>query len=103
MCIAVKLLLTNDVEALEFCLEQVGNPTRFDAATRAQFRQTMISAYPGLPAEVQQNLANSESIWQRFLTRSWHPQCGKSVRSGPPENWMSMKNTFAANGCVRRC
>lgn len=59
------------MEALEFCLEQVGNPTRFDPATRQQFRQNIINAYPGLAPEVQQNLANAEQIWTQYR-QTWN-------------------------------
>ena len=58
------------VEALEFCLREIGNPTRLDTATRARLRQNMIDAYPGMPAEMQRNLANSETIWAQYR-QSW--------------------------------
>lgn len=58
------------VEALEFCLREIGNPTRLDTATRARLRQNMIDAYPGMPAEMQRNLANSEAIWTQYR-QSW--------------------------------
>lgn len=58
------------MQALEFCLTQVGNPVQFDTNQRIQFRQQMIQAFPSLPAEAQQNLAQAEQLWNQYR-QSW--------------------------------
>jgi len=59
------------MEALEFCLGQIGNPTEFDQATRQQFRQNMINAYASLPLETQQGLAAAEQTWMNYQ-QAWN-------------------------------
>ena len=59
------------MDALAFCLQQIGDSTQIDQTMRAQFRQNMINAFPGLPAETQQGLSNSEQIWNQYRT-AWN-------------------------------
>ena len=59
------------MDALAFCLQQIGDPTQIDQAARTQFRQNMINAFPGLPAETQQGLSNSVQIWDQYRT-AWN-------------------------------
>lgn len=54
------------IEALEFCLNQVGQPTQFDAQTRAQIAQAMVQSYPNLAIEDQQGLAQARAIWTEY-------------------------------------
>ncbi len=58
------------MQALEFCLAEVGKPVQFDAASRNQFKQQMIQAYPGLSPLVQQNLSQAPQLWNQYR-QSW--------------------------------
>jgi hypothetical protein len=59
------------IEALEFCLAQVGNPTKFDPASRQQIIQNLSKNFPLLPAQVQQSLANARQIWTQYQ-QTWN-------------------------------
>ena len=59
------------IEALEFCLAQVGSPTQCDTTARHQIIHNLAQKFPLLPLEVQQNLANAEKIWQNYQ-QTWN-------------------------------
>ena len=54
------------IEALEFCLNEVGQPTRFDPQTRAQIGQALVRSFPNLAIEDQQGLAQARAIWTEY-------------------------------------
>lgn len=59
------------LEALEFVLGQLGQPTRFDQATRATFMQRLAQGFPMLPADTQQALAGARALWSQYRS-AWN-------------------------------
>jgi|TARA_Y100000310_G_scaffold294496_1_gene325001 hypothetical protein len=58
------------IEALEFSLTQVGQPTRFDPNMRIQIAQGLVQMFPMADLEVQTNLAQARIIWTQHA-QSW--------------------------------
>jgi len=58
------------IEALEFSLTQMGQPTDFEAAQRTSIRTSLASHYPELPVEIQEDLANLRPIWNHYM-QTW--------------------------------
>jgi hypothetical protein len=54
------------VEALEFVLAQIGKPDALTARGRLTLEQKLADAYPGLPVQVQTNLAQARAIWTQY-------------------------------------
>lgn len=54
------------VEALEFTLGEIGQPTAFDAGKRAQIQEALAAGFSGLPVEVQVDLANARPLWTEY-------------------------------------
>lgn len=59
------------LEAIEFCLEQIGSPIVFDEAAREAMQAQFARAYPGLPLEIQYKLANARVVWTEYHT-AWN-------------------------------
>jgi hypothetical protein len=58
------------IEALEFTLGEVGQPTTFDAGQREQIQEALAAGFPDLPADVQVDLVNVRPVWTR-LRAAW--------------------------------
>lgn len=54
------------IEALAFCLVQVGKPTTFDAQQRNKITLSLVQGFPRLSAENQQKLANARQILNQY-------------------------------------
>lgn len=54
------------VEALEFTLAEIGQPTTFDAEARGQIQEALATGFAGLPVEVQVDLANARPLWAEY-------------------------------------
>jgi hypothetical protein len=54
------------IEALEFVLAQIGQPTTFPADSRLQIEQRLADAFPSLPEAVQTSLAEARDILNRY-------------------------------------
>jgi hypothetical protein len=54
------------LEALEFTLGEIGQPTTFDPGQREQIQGALAAGFPDLPAEVQVDLVNVRPLWTRF-------------------------------------
>ncbi len=50
------------LEAIEFCLDQLGSPVRFDGQTRKTMLEKTRQAFPALPLEIQFRLAHAREI-----------------------------------------
>ena len=59
------------IEALEFSLAQVGQPTRFDPNMRIQIAQGLIQMFPMASMEIQANLVQARAIWMQHA-QSWN-------------------------------
>ncbi len=59
------------IEALEFSLAQVGQPTRFDQRARMQIAQSLAQAFPGAPLEMQRDLAQARVAWSQY-SQTWN-------------------------------
>lgn len=66
------------IEALEFILAQMGQPTDFKAAQRTSIGDSLASHYPELPVEIQEDLANLRPIWSHYM-QTW-PLIGPEAR-----------------------
>jgi len=58
------------IEALEFILAQLGQPTDFEAAQRAGIRTSLAGHFADLPVEIQEDLANLRPIWNHYA-QTW--------------------------------
>lgn len=58
------------IEALEFSLAQIGQPTQFPQEARMEIAQRMAQAYPSVPVETQQELAQARALWTQYA-RAW--------------------------------
>lgn len=58
------------IEALEFILAQMGQPTEFEDAQRTSIGDSLASHYPELPVEIQEDLANLRPIWNHYM-QTW--------------------------------
>jgi len=54
------------VEALEFCLAQIGSPTQFSAGDRQQITQVFTQNFASMPAETQNALATARPTWIQY-------------------------------------
>lgn len=54
------------IEALEFCLTQVGSPTSFSAQDRQAITQQFASGFSGLPVDTQQALVAARNTWNQY-------------------------------------
>jgi hypothetical protein len=54
------------IEALEFTLGELGQPTTFDAGERRQIHGAIAAGFPDLPAEVQVDLVNARPLWTQY-------------------------------------
>ena len=54
------------IEALEFTLSEIGQPTTFDADQRRQIHGALAAGFADLPAEVQVDLANARPLWTQY-------------------------------------
>jgi hypothetical protein len=54
------------IEALEFTLSEIGQPTTFDAGQRGQIHGALAAGFPNLPAEVQVDLVNARPLWTQY-------------------------------------
>ncbi len=54
------------IEALQFCLAQLGQNKQFTPQERATIKQSLVQAYPGLDPEAQRELADARNIWNRY-------------------------------------
>lgn len=54
------------IEALQFTLGEIGQPTNFDEAQRALIRDALAAGFPGLPTEVQIDLVNARPLWTQY-------------------------------------
>lgn len=59
------------IEALEFTLGELGQPTTFEPGQRGQIRDALAAGFPGLPAEVQNDLANARPLWTQYRS-AWN-------------------------------
>lgn len=59
------------VDALQFCLQQIGDPTVIDAQTRQMIINNMSTAYATLPADTQAELANARAVLNQYQA-SWN-------------------------------
>jgi hypothetical protein len=50
------------IEALEFTLGEIGQPTTFDSGQRGQIHGALAAGFPDLPAEVQVDLVNARPL-----------------------------------------
>lgn len=65
------ILLTRDagdayIEALEFCLQQVGKPVRFSAADKQQMISKLHQGFSTLPLEARIKLSQAREIWTQY-------------------------------------
>jgi hypothetical protein len=58
------------IEALEFTLGEIGQPTTFDADQQGQIQSALAAGFPNLPDEVQVDLVNVRPLWTR-LRAGW--------------------------------
>jgi hypothetical protein len=58
------------LDALEFCLRQVGRPATFDAATRGAMTTRIVQGYSGYPELFQRELAQSRATWDHHR-KNW--------------------------------
>jgi hypothetical protein len=58
------------IEALQFTLSEIGQPTTFDAGQRGQIQAALAAGFPDLPADVQVDLVNVRPLWTR-LRAAW--------------------------------
>ena len=54
------------VEALEFTLAEIGQPTTFEAGARGQIHDAVAAGFADLPVEVQVDLANARPLWTQY-------------------------------------
>jgi hypothetical protein len=54
------------VEALEFTLAEIGQPTTFEVGERGQIHDALAAGFADLPVEVQVDLANARPLWTRY-------------------------------------
>jgi hypothetical protein len=54
------------VEALEFTLSEIGQPTIFNAGQREQIHGAIAAGFPSLPVEVQIDLVNARALWTQY-------------------------------------
>lgn len=56
------------VEALVFCLGEIGQPAAFSDAEKQQMQQLLKDGFRTLPADTQQALANARATWTQYRT-----------------------------------
>ena len=54
------------MEALAFCLQQIGQPGQFTQDEEQQITQALTDNFPALPPEAQQALANARESWNEY-------------------------------------
>jgi hypothetical protein len=77
------------VEALEFCLSELGRPASLDEATRREIEERFAASFPRLPVDEQRFLANAAEIWGKYR-HDW-PELGATAR----REFMLVVLTFA--------
>ncbi len=58
------------IEALEFSLAQIGQPTRFSREDRVEIAQRLVQAYPSIPLVTQRNLSQARAVWTQYA-QAW--------------------------------
>ena len=59
------------IEALEFCLLQVGSPVKFNQQQRQEILLTLNRSFNTLPLEIQLRLSNARTSWNHYQA-SWN-------------------------------
>jgi hypothetical protein len=54
------------IEALEFTLAEIGQPTTFEPGERGQIHEALAAGFADLPVEAQIDLANARPLWTQF-------------------------------------
>ncbi len=58
------------IEALEFSLAQIGQPTQFPREARVEIAQRLVQAYPSIPLVTQRNLSQARAVWTQYA-QAW--------------------------------
>ena len=58
------------IEALEYSLAQIGQPTQFPQDARMEIARSMAQAYPSVPVATQQELAQARATWTQYA-QAW--------------------------------
>lgn len=54
------------MEALTFCMQQIGQPTQYTAAQREQMKMAFKQGFAALDPETQQQLGDARNIWTQY-------------------------------------